>query len=228
MAKIKLGTVVVGIRGALGGTIYSANAAGPYARAWARPTHERTQKQQQARRRYALAGAQWRALTSGQRAAWDTFAADPAQEQFDAFGDSYYLSGFQWYRKTAIELATAGRAAATSPPTGGKPPAPTISNLQAGPSPTNSFTLVYPTDEFDGYDMIVFAGVRSSAGSITAPPGMRFLAATQSPGSEDTDFFNEAATLFGQIQAGRLYFAAAARQTTDGYRSALTIISDET
>ncbi len=99
MAKIKLGPTVVGIRGTIGGITFTENKSGPFARAWSRGANPRAPLQSAQRGRLGSIPDLWRALTPAEQAAWDAFAALPAQDQTDRFGDTFSLSGFGFFTK---------------------------------------------------------------------------------------------------------------------------------
>jgi len=130
MAITKIGPPLAGIRGTLGGVIYSANKSGPYARAWAPPSNPRTSKQTTERSFLGEMSTAWRNLSDAQRTAWDTFAALGAQELFNSLGESYYASGFNWFTKCNVRLLRLGRAIISAVPTQARPAAPDIDDFR--------------------------------------------------------------------------------------------------
>ena len=130
MAIVKVGAPLAGIRGTLGGIVYSENKAGPYAKQWSRPSNPRTTKQTIERGYLARMPALWTAMTAPQRAAWDTFAALGAQELENSLGEAYYISGFGWFCKCNIRLLRVGRAPIVPPPAKARPIPPTIDDFR--------------------------------------------------------------------------------------------------
>ena len=130
MAKIKIGAPLTGIRGTIGGIIYSANKSGPFARAWAMTSNPRTPKQTIERSFLSQMSEDWRSLSDGQRIAWATFAALPAQELTDSLGEAYYASGWNWFVKCNVRLLRLGRAKIKPVPTQARPAAPTIDDFR--------------------------------------------------------------------------------------------------
>jgi len=74
--------------------------------------------------------ALWAAMTAVQRAAWRTFAADPAQELENSLGVAYYASGYNWFCKCNVRLLRVGRATIVPVPTQARPAAPVIDDFR--------------------------------------------------------------------------------------------------
>jgi len=149
MAKTKIAAPLAGIRGTVGGLIYSANGSGTYVRAWNPPTNPQTLNQMIERSYLARMSSLWNALSAAQRTAWDVFAALAAQELTDSLGQAYYISGWLWFVKCNIRLLRVGRTPIQAAPTVARPAAPTITafrvavlgtetDLCAGGTPTAS------------------------------------------------------------------------------------------
>lgn len=134
MAIIKLAAPLSGLRGTIGGITYSANAATPYAKAWSKPARPLTQRQSDQQGTFSQLPTLWRALSSAQKTAWDTFAALPAQELTNSLGETYYASGANWFTKCNTRLLTMGRSTITATPTQARPAAPTLTYFQITPA----------------------------------------------------------------------------------------------
>lgn len=130
MAVIKLGPPLAGIRGTIGGVTYSANGSSLYAKAWARGANPQTPAQQVQRQNIATMPSLWNAMSDAERAAWRTFASDPAQELTNALGETYYASGYNWFVKCNTRLSRVGRSPITAVPTQARPAAPTITDFR--------------------------------------------------------------------------------------------------
>lgn len=163
MAIITLAAPLSGLRGTLGGVVYSANGTTPYARAWSRPTTPLTLSQSAQQMLWSQLPSLWRDLSSAQRAAWDTFAALPAQALTNSLGATYYASGANWFTRCNARLLAMDTSTITAVPTQARPSAPTISwaqvtptgtrtNLCSGGTPSaSSSNPSYPsTNAFDG------------------------------------------------------------------------------
>ncbi len=139
MAIVKFAAPISGLRGTVGGLIYSANGSGPYVKAYAKPPNPRTPLQTRQRANLGSLPAGWQALTPTQKTDWNTFAALPAQDLINALGETYSISGWLWYVKTNLRLDRTGQTRNVTEPTQARPAAPTISAFrvtEAGADPT--------------------------------------------------------------------------------------------
>ncbi len=108
MALYRPGPIVSEIRGSIGGSTFSRNAAGQYIRQRSNPVNPNTDRQQAVRTLLGAVAQRWSSvLDAAQRTAWDTYAA--AVVMTNGLGDPVYLSGFQHYVRsnTARVLGTA-------------------------------------------------------------------------------------------------------------------------
>jgi hypothetical protein len=140
MAKVKLATPIADIRGTLQGWTFSRNKSGNTATPYRRGPRLRTTLQTAHRQHIAISAAAWRDLTPTQRADWDTYAADPAQQLTNSMGDAYYASGFNWYVSLSTNLIRTGRSPIADAPTDPTPTAPTIDDFRVRPSGDNPIT----------------------------------------------------------------------------------------
>jgi len=223
MAIIKLGPMVVGIRGDVGGMIFSANKAGPYAKIWARPSNPRTLFQTTERGILGSMPELWRALSPALQAAWDTFAALPAQELFNSLGESYFISGFGWFTKTNIRLVAAGRATRTAVPILARPSAPTLTAFELPFLPEQYAKVTYPMGEFGvTRDLVLEVAVSISEGKRTAPPTFLTLGRAQIPPGTETGFLTPYNTRYNLTGPERKGFCLLYRQSLEGLRSSPT------
>jgi hypothetical protein len=100
-------------RNKIGGTIYARNRAGVYQRARVTPSNPQTAFQQANREMFSTIVKAWRALTGGQRLAWNN-AAESATLT-DSLGQTSMPSGFQLYVSRNRNLMLCGAAPITSP-----------------------------------------------------------------------------------------------------------------
>ena len=129
MAKTLLAAPIAGIRGTVGGLVYSANGSGTFVKSWHPPSNPQTPNQMEQRSYLSRMPALWSALTPTQRSDWADFAALAAQELTDSLGQAYYVSGWLWFVKCNIRLLRVGRTPIQDIPTIARPAAPTISNF---------------------------------------------------------------------------------------------------
>ncbi len=96
MPKLRYGAVITDSRGSMDGVTYSKNKGGAFARKRSVPTHKMTAYNSVIRARHATLSKRWSAtLSAAQRTGWVNLAnANPVT---DVFGNTRYLSGFQFY-----------------------------------------------------------------------------------------------------------------------------------
>lgn len=224
MAIIKLGVLVVGVRGTIGGALYSANKAGPYVRAWSKGANPRTVRQQEQRAHYSAMPGLWAALTDTQRDDWDDWAALPAQELFNSLGEAYSPSGFQWFQIINLRLLNADRSTRTTEPTDLQPAAPTFSSLVLPFLPQQATKITYPSGEFDpDFDLVLKVKVLISIGRMAAPASLDWMRTVQNPPDTDTEFVAEYLERINLAGATIKGFAELFRQTDQGMRSAAAV-----
>ena len=220
MAIIKLGVTVVGIRGTIGGMMFSANKSGPYARAWSKGANPRTPIQSAQRSTLGAIPSLWRALTPGERTAWDVFADLPAQERTNSLGETFFASGFNWFTIINTRLINIGRSPRTAVPVQSRPTAPTLTSLVLPFLAQQATKVTYPSATFEpDFDQVVEVGVTISTGHTVSIDNFLQLLLDQNPPDQDNEFvtpYLERWNLEGsQLKGfGKLY-----RQTTDGLRS---------
>lgn len=221
MAILKFGPTVVGLRGAIGGIVFSANGSSNYAKAWSRSSNPRTPLQTDQRSRLASLPAAWRSLTDVERTAWATFAALPAQDLINSLGITYSISGFGWYTKINARLLAMGRAVRTPVPTQSRPAAPTITALQFPFGIGQTAFVAYATAEFEpDFDLVLEIAQASSIGRTAAPTTFAEFVVTQNPDDTETGFTVPYVNRLGIGNTSLKGFARLYRQTTDGLRSA--------
>ena len=211
MASIKLGTLVTDIRGAVGGTIFSRNRGGAYARKNTSPTNPMTSDQTTVRATMANVSAEWRNLTSAQKNAWN--AAAPNFPYLDKFGDSREYSGQQLFLKMNLMIFALDPAATltTSPPA----PQSLTAISQATITLTNVAGVLTFTGTINsatvlpaGQELVAYASAGKSAG-VTAPSsaGQYKLLGSQVPGAGGTiTFTTPYGTAWGVPPVGAVVF----------------------
>jgi len=225
MAIVSFGAPITGIRGSIGGITYSGNKSGPYAKLWAKGSNVRTPPQSVDRLLLASLAARWRTLDAGDRADWDTFAADPAQELTNSLGEPYYISGFLWWNKISRELIRAGRDPLESGWNVTKPTAPAILTLRVSAGAVAS-QITYAADTFTpSHDCIIDMCLGQSIGAIAKPLKPLCLGAWQTPGGTSLDISAAVDAAFATVQVGQRAFAEISKQHILGYRSAPTAMA---
>jgi hypothetical protein len=175
--------------------------------------------------RLAGLAARWRTLDAGDRADWDEFAADPAQELTNSLDEGYYISGFLWWNKISCELIRAGREPLETGWNVTKPTAPSILTLVVSVGAVAS-EITYAGGTFDpSYDCIINMCIGQSVGAAAKPQTLLCLGAYQTPGGTSLDISADVAAQFGGVRVGQRAFAEIFRQNVLGYRSAPTAMA---
>lgn len=220
MAKVAFSAIIAGARGKLAGVVFSANASGPYIKSWARSPRKDSASLNVVRGAMSSHATYWWALSQAQRDDWQTWSQLPAQELTDALGEAYYVSGWNWFVTLNQRLELMGRSRRSVYPSSVKPPQPTLTSAAVSTASDGTLTLVYPTDEWLAYDLVVSMSLVANQGRAAG-----FLANAltvileQSPVHATTESVTDLEDLFGSIDAGMRAFVWAARQDAQGRRS---------
>ena len=105
MALIKLGAFVTEVSGKIGGTIFSKNKGGAYAKNRVVPSNPQTTFQANVRAFFAQIAKKWKTLTQAQRDSWS--AAALTVTKINRLGDTIKLSGSQLYQERSLNLYNA-------------------------------------------------------------------------------------------------------------------------
>jgi len=160
MAKIKFSAVVGDARGKVGGNVFSRNSSGAYVRTFASPVNPKTEYQSRIRSRLASLSSEYRALTRVQQQAWKDAAL--LRPRTDSLGQTYYLTGQQFYISTNQIALLWGRAARTSPP---PPQDIAICSIASGAATATTLALTYDLADLPtGQTVDIYASCPSSNG----------------------------------------------------------------
>ena len=162
-ALILFGGGVSEMRGSIGGTTFSRNSSGAYARNRTKPVNPRTSKQSYVRSLFAYIAQLWRTLTKDQRNTWISYA--PNLSRVNKLGQTVPLTGSQLFQKVNTNLRTTGNATLTTCESVSVP------GIQLVDSVTNDIganTMIVAAEDatvITGTTMRVFATAPRSAGS---------------------------------------------------------------
>jgi hypothetical protein len=127
MARIKFGAFITDVAGKIGGTVFSKNKGGAYAKNKVSPSNPKTSYQTGIRAILAAVSQAWRALTDAQRESWNSAAKLDALSSKN--GDVRSVSGHGYHQALNTRLQHVGVAMIATPPA---PAAPTgITSLSA-------------------------------------------------------------------------------------------------
>lgn len=112
MAITKLGALVAGLSGKIGGAVYNANNT---VRTWTKPTTSVTERAATAKARVSSLSNIWQnTLTDAQRVIWNNKAKELTFT--NRLGESISISGIALYIKINALLLTAGQSIVAAPP----------------------------------------------------------------------------------------------------------------
>lgn len=141
-ALVKLGPVVAGISGSIGGTTFARNRGGSYARNRTVPINPSTSRQNAVRALMGNLAQVWtNTLNDVQRAAWELYAANVTVN--NKLGEARNLTGQNMFIRANSLLIQCGEARVDDGPT----------NFTVGPTITPTFNIVPASDEIGITDL---------------------------------------------------------------------------
>ena len=114
MARIKFGMMMTDARGKLGGHVFTKAKSGATIRTKVTPLNPKTSAQSEARSALGANSQAWRMLTENQRLAWNSAAQEVSKT--NAFGDTYFPSGKNYFTAINNNLRNVGGAFRLDPP----------------------------------------------------------------------------------------------------------------
>lgn len=228
MAIIKLGSLVLGIRGTVGGVVYSAGLGGPYARAWGRSSNPRAVLQQRSRAHLGGLPGAWQSVSASERSDWDVFAATDPEPTFNSLGEPVTLSGYNYFVRCNVRRLQVGLDVLLLAPTGiqaSQPPVVQLISWVVDVSGGGSAVLTY-VGEFLPYAFFVpvMVTVLPTEGAVYNPARLRWIGF--GPALEGSvDLWPLLHSGFGDIRAGWTVVGRAWRQKESGLRSVALEIS---
>lgn len=137
MASIKMGNIVVDMRGKISGNVYSRNKGGAYSRVRVVPSNPNSSFQAAVRANFTTNSQAWRGLTDAQRTSWRQAVGN--FPRINRVGDAHNLSGNALYQSLNKNLADVGLAAISSAPA---PESVTAVAVSSAVADTTAQTLV--------------------------------------------------------------------------------------
>lgn len=177
MANVLLGGGVTDIRGSIGGTTFSRNAGGNYARGRMKPVNPRSPLQNARRAEIANLAKQWsNVLTEQQREDWRAYAMGTSWT--NKLGQSIEISGLAAFiRLNVFERMTPSvpiLAAPTAMGHGGG-----VTFTFDAESDTTKIQVDEPTGAFDKdtdiHTLWFFCGIPTEPGRIATPKGFKYI-----------------------------------------------------
>lgn len=221
MAIVKFGSTVIGVRGNLGGVVYTNGPSGPFVKPWRNPVKSQTTRAAAARRNLSPYGAAWSAMTSSDQDDWRTYALSPGELDYNSLGLQYWLTGYQWFVRANVRRAALGLALTETVPSASAvdPSAGTSLTATAGPPLNVDFTWT-AGDVPAGHGALLYAAVHPTVGLATIPSTTALIWQPYEPAGTTTDISTAMAARFGTLQAGYSIFTAFRIVRADGVASA--------
>lgn len=223
MAIVRFGGNVIGIRGTIGGVVFSQTHSGPYAKVWKRPRNQSTPIAAASKRQITTYGTLWSNMTIGEQAAWSAFAAAPPELDFNSLGIQYWLTGYQWLVRANVRRELLGLAATTTVPTATPVTAPATCTLTAVNAGTLNCDVSWTADDIPaGHGAMCYIAVYPTTG-LAAFPGKGLLTWSEfEPAGTSKDISVDVIDRFGNIPPNWSIFAKLHSCRADGIRSIAT------
>jgi hypothetical protein len=227
MATVQYGSMVVAIRGSIGGMTFAKNAGGNYVKSKGIPP--RRQSLAQGRRVSILASwsSAWKDLTGGEKGAWHDFARQVENIRYNSLGIPYYLTSLQMFGAINGTRASVGLAMTKVPPADDLPVIPRLLALSANASVQPPVVLLsYDINSFpsDGYAMVEgYVLQRATLRKWFGP--WRYVAVVASPPPDELDLSAAVEVELGPLVPGQTLFIRVAAVSGEGRKSAYKSIT---
>lgn len=228
MAIVKFGQTVVGVRGTLGGIVYSANHTGAYARSWSKGSNPRTPYQQMTRANISPIGLLWASLSDGDRGDWDYYGLHPGEIDTNTLGEVILLSGWQWFVRINQRLQVFSLPLVTAVPSADPVLPATSCILTAEMGPPSLCVLVWQPQPLPDSPMaIVHMAVHPTTGLTSKTTGFKIVGFLVSPSETGMALGFGVALRYPGIQKGWKLFVRLYCVRADGVRSTASLCTTE-
>ncbi len=220
MAKIKLGMIVVEMRGKLGGHVFAKNRGGAYVRTKITPVNPQTAFQAAVRAIFSAISQAWSGLTQDQRNSWNTKVSLYATT--DVFGDSKNPSGKELHQRLNENLLNSGQTIIANAPSPLPVPTGVLSELD--------FLIglglnVNTLGDSTGSKMQVFATPPVSAGTEFVKNKLRLLESVQGTNDATADIIGSFTQRYGAPVEGDKIFVGVKFVNAQGQSSSMQVLS---
>lgn len=219
MAKIKLGAIVVDMRGKSNGHVFSKNRGGAYMRTKVTPTNPQTSSQMGVRGIFASISSAWSSLTEANRASWNGLVSSYART--DVFGDLRNPTGKNLFQRLNQNLIITGQAQKTICPEPAEVPFASLNSVMCDVSDTTM--EVFTAGDTTGCKVMIFATPVLSAGTTFVKNRLRLV--TVLPGADpiEPDIWSVYVAKFGAPTAGANIYVGVRVINANGQASPLEV-----
>jgi hypothetical protein len=201
MAIVKFGGGVSGIRGNLGGNVFSVNTNGAYARPWANQVNQRTWPQTVQRFYWSYILPAWSEIEVENKLLWKDYAATHVQT--NPLGELYYMTSLQWFTRCNLRLLTWGGSPVGLPPVNPIPATRVPNALVYEPGGSLPYIAVtYDENLWTGAFMVLDAMVLPHGQALSWQSKYYRMAAGWEPYGTELSFMLQHNYKFGLPQTG--------------------------
>lgn len=220
MAKIKLGAIVVDMRGKSNGHVFSKNRGGAYMRTKVTPSNPQTSSQMSIRGIFASISSAWSSLTEANRASWNGLVSSYART--DVFGDLRNPLGKNLFQRLNQNLELSGQAQKTICP---EPSAVPFANLTSAIGDVSDTTLeVFTVGDTTGSKVLIFATPILSAGTTFVKNKLRLVNVINGANPLEPNIWPEYVAKFGVPTAGANIYVGVRVINANGQASPLEVV----
>jgi hypothetical protein len=220
MARVRFGGTVIGMRGHVGGLVFSRNVGVDYVKPKRQAPYKQTPTQTFQRGVMSFAAGGWWSLTDGQRLAWNNYAKAPSEYDYDAWGRRRYLSGYQWYTRAATRNLTLFNIPLADPPSAPPPTAVAGFTLHLHQQPGPTCYARWTAGSFGPTDAaIVTMAIATRPGQQVKTSNFYMVLAKLTPANTEEDITSAVVAAFGNIMWTWIAFGRIWKQEPYGSRS---------
>lgn len=199
MAKIKLGAIVVDMRGKSNGHVFSKNRGGAYMRTKVTPSNPQSTFQMNVRGIFAAISSAWSSLTSANRQSFENLVSSYART--DIFGDLRNPTGKNLFQRLNQNLELTGQTQLTTCPEPSEVPFANVTESSADVS-TPLFEVVLG-GLTTGSKLMFFATPPLSQGTKFVKNKLRLIAVLDGADAGSFDITTAYASRFGALAVGQ-------------------------
>lgn len=220
MAKIKLGAIVVDMRGKSNGHVFSKNRGGAYMRTKVTPSNPQTSSQMSIRGIFASISSAWSSLTEANRASWNGLVSSYART--DVFGDLRNPTGKNLFQRLNQNLQISGQAQLTVCPEPSEVPFASLNSVVGDVSGT--VLEVFTTGNTTGCKVLIFATPILSAGTRFVKNRLRLVTVVTGGNPTEPNIWAEYVAKFGTPTAGANIYVGVRVINANGQASPLEVV----
>lgn len=178
------------------------------------------EKQRMSRARLVVGSVGWTAMSQEEKDAWDAFAEDPNEIDYDGWGEQRFLSGFQWYCRCASRRMVVGLEPSATPPSGVGATAVTGFGITMYGAGAGGSVASWDSSQFLADDSaIIVMSFSTRTGGADSWVNWKQILAKYNPGDTGESVDAEYRAAFGDLPALWKCWARIYKQAVAGNRS---------